>query len=266
MIDVLEKSLKIKPCVNFETEIYKNTYWIPFTSLGPGNLTLEELVHLSNQDIQEKANKINTFLDMILLFIVSNFKTSDDTIKRAYQGLTWEFYKPGYLSVLTNTGCCATCCSWANFFLKKIYSDIGIIGILKPNSGHAINYIHTNGWYYIFDLQPLLNENIENLTYQSGLLKDFVKSKYITANFFKSKSLEDFAKFHNRFCSLKYPHLFYIKEEYCDCPPLSWEEINGKKCCYIPKVKGIKIIQWNISSNLFYSWVNLPEQNPYKIT
>lgn len=230
-------------CHNFELKLENDVYWIPYTYSSEHNYSYEEMEEIAKLSLLEKKKSINTIGDAIMLFVLSDFFEKDDTVKVKKENIIWEYYKSGEQVVEANCGCCASCCSWANYFLADKFEETGIVGIIRPIGGHAINYFYRDSWYYMLDLQTLMPSYRELICPQTGLRSDFIKSKFITGILAKTKTLESYIHFYARYTQKIIPEHLFLKEKMLNCCPLGRNENLNYRHIYVPSGMKVEIIE-----------------------
>jgi hypothetical protein len=133
---------------------------------------------------------------------IADFKPDSDNI-RIFENVgghtvDWEHHKPGYLSVVTNKGCCASITNWLLYLLKDDYEELGMVEIaMKDGSGHGFNYIKHNGKYYFVDLTHYRNDALElgAAPIESGNLEDYYHSDYLYGPIRMAEDPKDFADY-----------------------------------------------------------------------
>jgi hypothetical protein len=184
---------------DFEVMISHNLCWVPVNVLGFTEYTNYDVSEFLNCAPLEKSLIIKNVYEAIQLLQISGFQDKDDVIKKAFNGNLWEHHKPGYHAVLSNYGCCSSVASWLNYLINGKYPETGYIGFFRPDvSGHVINYIYKNNWYYIIDISAMENNFIMDCCKETGNRLDLLKAKYITGCCYKTTDVSYFVKFHSR--------------------------------------------------------------------
>ncbi len=229
--------------INYEVKIAKDTFWVPIASIGKPKYTEKGIAQFVGKSPILIKNSIFTLYDAIQLFQLSNFKEIDDNKIVEYNSLNWEFHKPGYYSVLTNQGCCASDTSWLLYVLENKYEQIGVVAFIRESgNGHSLNYIKHNGWFYFIDLLSHVEKYRRNSAPETGRLSDFAKSKYNTGIFIKAKRIEDFINYYKRFIRInKSEHLFYSFSNTKACIPVATNKVDCLLECFFPKQNELTI-------------------------
>lgn len=233
------------PRKSFQLPLSKDVFWVPYTCLSDkSTYTYEEMQKIVTLTPEEKRKCINSIEDAIKLFVLSDFSETDDTTKIMSNGLLWEHYTEGRLAVSTNNGCCATCCAWANYLLQDNFQEVGILGIIRPVGGHAINYLYDGEWYYIIDFQTLIKKYRDKICPQTGKRSDFTKSGFISGILVKTNSLESYVRYYSRYTRQLIPEHLFLKETTVNACPIGERRTEGiTRTIYIsndPKVDVIK--------------------------
>jgi len=240
--EYLDNILKRMP---FELKLSKDVYWIPYTFLCEQPIySYKEIEEISKLMPEEKRQFINTIEDAIKLFVISDFSEMDDTVKICKKDICWEYYADGEQAMLANQGCCSTCCAWANYLLKDNFDEVGIIGIIRPVGGHAINYFYTDGWFYIMDFQTLIGKYRDKICPQTGKRKDFVKSGFISGILVRAKSLEAYVQYYSRYTQQLIPEHLFLRETMPNACPIGEKKAkDGIRKIYIPKEMKVDLIE-----------------------
>lgn len=231
--------------ISFELKLSKDVYWIPYTFLSEQPFcSYKEIEEISKLLPKEKRQYINSIEDAIKLFVVSDFSEMDDTVKIYKEGICWEYYADGEQAILANHGCCSTCCAWANYLLQDNFDEVGIIGIIRPVGGHAINYFFTGEWYYIMDFQTLISKYRDKICPQTGKRNDFVKSGFISGILVRAKSLEAYVQYYSRYTQQFIPEHLFLKETMISACPIGEKKTkDDRREIYIPKEMKVDVIE-----------------------
>jgi hypothetical protein len=145
--------------------------------------------------------------------------------------------------VIKNYGCCSSVASWLKYYLDDIYDENGYFSFIRPNgSGHVMNYIKTNGWYYVIDLTPYVIDEKYKLIYESGNKVDYVKSKNVTGVLMKCKDLVSYALYYERIQAVGGFHFIYFKSVDKDVNSILIRQTNGKIRVVYPEHSKIECI------------------------
>lgn len=253
-------SLRNNAC--FSVPLGKNISWVPVNELGKTRFNNLEIRNLLGLEPETKQHLIHNLYEAIQLFEASDFKEELDVIDILDENILWEHHKPGYMSVITNSGCCSSIASWLVFILKDCYEEVGLISFSRENgSGHVYNYILDRGWYYIIDLLPFCKKYREGLCVETGKRSDFANSKYITGVCMKAATLKDYAVYYNRLLKFHgFTHLFF-QHRMETCPPIHVEQ--NQACTYIDyPIDTNTICLTPPSKNLKYRFIKTPEYIP----
>lgn len=236
---------------DFCVKLAKNVFWVPVNSLGKPVITFKQILKILKGTPKEKQNSISNVFDAIRLFRLSHFKTVFDNIEVSENNVIWEHHKPGYYSVLTNEGCCASTSSWLNYIIEGNYANKGIFVVVRADAtGHSYNYIKQGDWYYFIDLQPFLDEFILLHSIESGNIKDYKKAKFFTGFCVKAKSIQDYTNFFNRLLILSnQPKFFFFSFEKESGIPCGSDYKNGIIKTIFPNNVNIALYQYD--NNLY---------------
>lgn len=236
----------------YEIRVGHNTYWVPISSIGKPHFKAHEIKSLIYETPEKVRDSIYTLYDAIQLFELREFKEKSDNIIINHNNFDWEFHKPGYYSVLTNEGCCASNTSWLLYVLNGKYDHMGVLALIRETgNGHSLNYIQHEGWFYFIDLLSHVGIHRKFSPPETGYMVDFAKSKYNTGIFIKSKTINDFLNFYNRFCIYnKMEHLFYSFSDTLTCIPIATKMENGILYCIFPDNFNSNIQIYNECKNI----------------
>lgn len=249
---------------NFELKLANDVYWIPYNTKPNFELPINTITKLVTATPEEKREKINTVIDAVNLFILSDFKETSDNIYIEENGILWEHHKPGKFSVLTNEGCCASCCTWANYLLSNNFDESGYISLIRSmKSGHIVNYFRKKDWYLILDLQPFVKPYRDSICPQTGKRIDFIKSKFITGVLVKAKSIEAYIQFYSKYTSKIVPEHLYLKQNSENIQPIGSNQSNAGRHIFLPNSPNLSIINQSKSLDIItYEFVNYPNHIP----
>ena len=267
--DVLFDTPNLRINADFSIEVADGVFWVPVNSLGKTKYSNKQIVTVVNQSPEQKKAAIHTLFEAIQLYQISKFKGIYDNIKILEAGIEWEHHKPGYDSVRTNEGCCASDATWLTYILENDYEGIGTCGFGQHDgNGHIINYIQHDGWYYFIDMMQYRLDSLPTAGIETGQMKDYHRA-FETAggNFHRSKRIEDYVEYLKT--SLKHTPCFFItcKKDYC--PPIGSRSANGITYFIYPGDDGIEIhyldvlktkvdVQFMKRPQILPDWSNLP--------
>lgn len=253
LIDVVQKG------PDFELQLAKNVYWVPYYSLAEPQYSIKELKKLKYISPEEKKTQIHNISDAISLFILSDFTYCDDVIYLEEDGIQWEYHKPGELAVLSNNGCCASCASWLNYILEGDFESMGYLNLIRPSGGHVINFFYHDNWFYLLDLQPFTRSWRESICPQTGKRIDFMKSRFITGIMVKAKTLQDYINFHSRYTSKVISEHLYLSQTSNIILPLGIKPKVSLQHHFLPNTP--KLCVFNTSLNqISYEFVPMPKK------
>lgn len=250
---------------SFEVEVSHNLFWVSSDKLGDAELSNQDILQMIMASPEEKQKRINTLSDAINLFRQSDFCESSDNIHYSYQGLLWEFSRPGREAILCNTGNCASDTSWLAYLLGNNFEDFGAIGFIRPNgSGHVINYFFRNETYYIIDLMTYEKGYPSNFK-EDGNIVTFNRRRYFTAGIIKCRNLSDYIRMFQRYLRLSdldflfYTYSFKGQENPSIFPVGKSEKINEYIFPLTEKIQVWKSdnfrILYDVSPNIYIDWV-----------
>ena len=175
--------------------VASGVYWVPASSLGASSYTNAEIQAMLTATPEEKQAKIDTLYEALQLYQIGNFSASDDNIRISDNGINWEFHKPGYDAMRTNTGCCATDSNWLRYILDGDYEEVGYMATSqRDGSGHIYNYIKMDGWYYFIDLTHYRTDWVATAV-ETGELQDYRSSDRVLGNIHKVRDVQDYVNY-----------------------------------------------------------------------
>lgn len=184
----------------FNCELYHDVFWVPVEILGSGTYTESEYRILADSTPERKKQSVRTLYDAIALFLASEFHYCLDGEHFQNEGIIWEFHKPGYYAVKINCGDCADCSSWFQYIIDGRYEESGRLYMIRDTgSGHIINYIKQEGWYYFVDFENYTDFLMNSICDQTGNRIDYLRSKYLTAVLMRSRKIESYVSFIKRY-------------------------------------------------------------------
>jgi len=248
----------------FSKLVSPGVYWVPVREMGDSRFSTDELCAFRSSHPHEKRNAVSTLYEAIQQFSCCGFTESSDTIKIQENGILWEHHKPGYYSVLTNTGCCSSAASWLAYILENRYDEIGMLSFIRPSGGgHVINYIRHDGWIYFVDMMAHTKDYATKGVPETGQAKDIIKSKIVTSMCVKARSFEEYARFYRRYLQYKGSEYFFTKQALDVCCPISADRRGNMLVIILPRGIEIELISFEYASHQFgYRFAEAPQKIP----
>lgn len=213
---------------NFCTKIGRGVFWVPVISLGKSMYDIHEITNIIKYGKFEKQ-MFRSLYDIVQLFLKSNFKYNLDTKYLKKNGIIWEVHEEINNILNNGSGCCASVAAWLNYYLEGVYEDCGYLSFNRPNgSGHIMNYIFQDDWYYLIDMTPYVIDEEQKEFYETGKKVDYIKSKNVTGILTKCKSLKEYAMFYDSIQMTKGYNFIYFKHKGTTVPPISVETYGEK--------------------------------------
>lgn len=100
-------------------------------------------------------------------------------------------------------------------------------------TGHIVNFVIFNSYYYIIDLFAYVNEYIKYVPIEIGTKSDFLKNRLITGTILKCKSLDSFLNYYITYSRINQKKFVFVKTSQEYIPPIAC--IKGKKVLYLWK-------------------------------
>ena len=245
---------------DYETEVAKDVWWVPAVSLGQSRYTNRQIAEMVEMKPEEKQESISTLYEAIQLFQISNFAEADDNVRIRENKLYWEHHKPGYDAVRTNEGCCATDSNWLNYILKEDYEQVGFLAYSqKDGSGHILNYLYQDGYYYFIDLTHYRTDFPDASAPETGNMKDYRQSDIILGNLHKALSPEAYVKYCVDSFNDPPARFFLYRAE--NCLPVTSKEIDHTMTIIYPKGTDITVLDGKDASALDVLFAKAPKKN-----
>lgn len=221
----------------FETKIAPDLYWVPVSSVGVCEYSERDIMNLICNSPSDKLYFHNLY-EIIAYFQMKGY---DDTGKNFYKNLNelkCEVHHSPDEAIRMEKGSCADIASMLNYYIAKFYSKCGYILFLREFSGgHVINYFYHNGFYYVFDLNAMLNKYRHDIPIEDGNIETYRKSKIITGCLLRCKSIRSFVEFYSKYAIFaQNAFLFFLIDEYA-IPDIVFDFDKNKKKLYLDNKK-----------------------------
>ena len=244
---------------DYEVEVSENVWWVPANVLGATRYTNKQIASMVKKTPKEKRSAISNLYEALQLFQISNFANGDDNVRIMENKLDWEHHKPGADAVRTNAGCCATDSNWLNYILNKDYKQVGFLAYSqKDGSGHILNYIFHEGFYYFIDLTHYRTDFLESSAPESGNLSDYQQSDFVAGNLHKAKTPEDYVNYCVK--SFNDPPARFFLYQAANCLPVTSQLIKNKMTIIYPKGTDIKVINGKDADQVGVKYVDAPKK------
>ena len=249
---------------SFETKIAKDLYWVPVSALGGANYSIADLQIMAELSTEEKKNNKFTLLDAINFYRICAFQESQDVIYLTENnGKIWEHHKPGYYSVMTNQGCCSSSASWLAYILEGNYERMGLLSYIRPNkSGHCINYIYHQGWYYFIDMSLQIDKYRSLIAKETGKIIDYLNSKPFANIFLKTRNMEAYVDYISKYQRIQNRTFLFSACECSFAPPISLSMEDDRLHVLYPATYNIQILNDVQGKGYTYEFVSPPKKYP----
>lgn len=228
---------------NFEVKLYKDLTWVPVNSLGKGRYTNIESVNALLLPPTDRRKLFGNLYEVLQSFLLSNFKYIMDVEYSDFKGVIWEIHKTAEEIVYSNSGCCYAVASWVKYFLDEIYEENGFLSFVRPNgTGHVMNYIRHNGWYYVIDLTPYVLSEKYKMFYESGNKIDYLRSNNVTGILTKCKELKSYALYYDRLQSVGGFNFIYFISKEKNVVPIAIRQTDNKIAVIYPNFADVECI------------------------
>lgn len=120
------------------------------SDIAKQNLSVDRAMELVGSNSKTIQKEVKSLADAFLYLKVAEFgKTHTNTYTPWYNG--WGFDHPGDLELSYNDfTCCQGMANVLAYLLQGDYDEVGFIRWIGGGN-HVINYVYTNGSYYVFD-------------------------------------------------------------------------------------------------------------------
>lgn len=248
----------LRNMASFEVKLSKDLMWVPVNSLGKGRYTnskIKEIILLSPSD---RKKYFSNLYEVLQSFLLCKFNYVMDTEYQNVDGLIWEIHKKKDEIVNNNLGCCYAVASWIKYYIDEIYEESGFFSFVRPNgTGHVMNYIRNNGWYYVIDLTPYVQNEKCSSFYESGHKLDYLKSRNVTGILMKCKELKSYALYYDRLQAVGGYHFIYFKVKEGDMTPISIKCDNNKITIIYPTGTDVECV-YNGDQTLYsLEWMDI---------
>lgn len=256
----MNNSFYFAPPFSFELAVGEGIAWVPLADLGVSQWTQNEYANIFKLPPEQKISLSFTAIDIVELLFHGHFCEVNDCILHSENGIIWEHHKPGFISVKTNCGCCASIASYFTYLYNHC-DEKGYITFVRENgSGHALVYIKRNPFIYYIDPILYLSEYRKNLIPETGLRKDTANARFITGGCLRAKSFQSFIRYFNRF--YRYSSKSHV---ICKCtgecvPPIS-VTISDSKCYIYHPIDMTELLYCN-ESKFQYTTIASPTWTP----
>lgn len=219
----------------FETEIFPQVFWVPFSSLGKSILG-DHLIVNSRWSVAELKSMIRNPYEFIQYIQGVNFYEQQDVHYVTRQKIIWETHVHGKEALAKNSGSCSSLSGALYYLLKGKFEHMGILcTIANSGVGHTFNFIRHNGFYYFIDPYVQMNAYAKFVPIETGLKKDFARTKFITGVCIKTNSIERFISYFERFHVFREKEFIYFLYFSAQCPPVSISVSNETASLVFPR-------------------------------
>ncbi len=245
----------------FEVPVAQGVWWVPVSSLGETEMGNGDIIQLLHRPPEEKQNLVTSLYEALQFFQNGAFKDAEDKIYVQESGILWEHHKPGYDAVRTNSGCCATNSNWLHYLLKNDYEESGFLAYsMADGSGHVINYIRHDGFWYFIDLTHYRLDFLQKAGVETGNAADYFAGDYIAGNLHKADSPFSYV----RYCLGSFnepPGLFFLYTSE-DCLPAAAGETEAGTAIYYPEGYDVSVLYDDQDDDLSFRFVTPPMELP----
>ena len=255
----LYDTVNLRYGADYEREVAEDVWWVPVVSLGKSGYTNADIAAMVTEKPEAKQKAVSTLYEALQLFQISNFSEADDNVRIMENRLDWEHHKPGYDAVRTNEGCCASDSNWLNYILKGDYEQVGFLAYSQQDgSGHIINYIYHDGFYYFIDLTHYRTDFLDSSAPETGDMGDYRNSDFVSGNLHKARTPEAYVQY----CvdSFNDPPARFFLYQAEDCLPICSGMKDGKMTIFYPQGTEIKEIDGKDADRVAASYEIPPKE------
>lgn len=230
---------------SFETEVYPGVFWVPFSVLGKSEIAFTEDVIKEIREAQFKGIIHNPYEFMQYIQTVDFTECMDaEFIYR--DGVCWAIPSSGFKALQRNYGTCSSISGAFHYVLHDYYDSMGTL-CMYANSGvgHTINYIEQDNFLYFMDPYVQMNKYVFDIPKETGLKRDFARTKYITGVCVKTRSIQNFISYFERYNILKKREFLYFTYTSDTCPPIYAQYIEGYTSLRLPRGYDIQVYPFN---------------------
>ena len=227
--------------VFFETEIFPDVFWVPYSTLGKSEIIFTEDKIKSLKKTQFKGTIHNPY-EFIQYLQSVDFTERMDIEFIDYDGIRWAVLSSGLKALQRNYGTCTSISGAFYYVLHEYYNSMGIL-CMYANSGvgHTVNYIERDGFLYFMDPYVQMNKYVSDIPKETGLKRDFARTKYVTGICVKTHSIESFISFFERYNILKKREFLYFTYASDTYPPISVQSSEGYTSLTFPSNYDMRI-------------------------
>lgn len=236
---------------SFEVEIAPGLFWVPINSFGSCSYTKQQLKKIMN-NLPKSYNLLHNLYEIVAGFQIMGFEEKTTNTIYSYNNYKLEFYETPDQSICKKYGACSGISSWLNYLLSRMFEKTGYIAIIRSTlSGHSFNYFLHENFYYIIDLNLMLEKYKNDIPLEDGNLQTFRKSKFFTGCLFKTKNLKYFVNFYEAYTAIANVSFLFLKvEDYC-LPPMYMDSVDEQIILRIKSNKSFEILNKRLNKNLF---------------
>ncbi len=234
----------------FETLIAPGLLWVPMNSLGKCKYTKSELKKIMNS-LPEDSNKLTSLYEIVAGFQIMDFEEKTTNVLVDYNDLQLEIYESPEKAIKKRHGVCSGIASWLNYFLNKMFEQSGYIFIMRSTlSGHIINYFFHEGFYYIIDLNLMLQKYQNDIPVENGDFSSFCNNKFFTGCLFKTKDLKYFINFYEAYTTIANVSFLFFKIDDYTLPPMTKTYTDKQITLFIKRNEPLELLNTKVN-NLF---------------
>lgn len=235
MINSLNDTINLRSHAIFNTRISNELSWVPVNTLGFPRYSIEKLFEITSDKSAKQLQdmQFNLYEAIELFQMCFRFRETNDIVIYNDGIYNWQLHKSGRYAIETNNGCCSSAATWLNYIIKKTYSNRGYIHIIRPDgSGHIINYIKYNEYYYIIDMTTQIYSNAIYTPIETGRIEDYRLSKFYTGVCYKTSDIIHYVNYHSRIQKIYgYNFSYFLLSSYDAIPP-TYSIVKNNTCYF----------------------------------
>ena len=223
----------------FKVLVGKKVFWVPFNTLGVSRYSNEQLNTLvKNKSFDEiQLLRLNIFEAIQLFNVIRNFQDYIDVHIIKDRDVLWQIHDTADSIYSKNYGCCVSAATWLYGITKYSYTEQKCLYYVRPNgSGHYINIIKHNGYYFFVDMMMQESIFIKDTPIEDGDYLSYKTSKYYLGACHMSRSIDDYISYvYTIFRYGGYPFSFFLVDILDPIPPIGIKYLNDEVVLYISK-------------------------------
>lgn len=219
----------------FETEVFPHVFWVPVSYLGKTNWTNQQLA-LQKAVPTALKERMNNPYEFIQYIQAVDFQEHTDVSYTMQNGISWETHTSGEEALHMNRGSCSSISGAFYYLLNEKFNHTGILcAIANSGVGHTFNFVQKEDNYYFIDPYVQMNRYVSYIPIETGLKKDFARTRYVSGVCLKTKCIEGFISFFEKYHYFRKREFIYFLYYSDCCPPVSITAADGTLSLILPR-------------------------------